>query len=104
MHMSLDDFDRLTPEEFDAVAEAYVKETEAAKRDRWERTRTCAAWAVAPYIKEGADPTKLIPLPWDAETDEEAAAAEGTDKAELTTEQLMERYRAAIETRNGKIN
>ena len=39
IHLSLDDFLRLTPEEFDDIYKAYSDDREAVYRSGWEQTR-----------------------------------------------------------------
>ena len=65
IHLSLDDFLRLTPEEFDDIYKAYSDDREAVYRSGWEQTRILAAIVIAPHVKRPPSPQKLIPLPWD---------------------------------------
>lgn len=65
MGMSLSDFERLTPQEYNAAAEAYGKHQDAADRGSWERMRLLAQIVISPHVKHCPTPEKLIPLPWD---------------------------------------
>ena len=65
IHLSLDDFLCLRPEEFDAVYNASVGDREAEFRSGWEQTRTLASITIAPHVKRAPTPQKLLPLPWD---------------------------------------
>lgn len=65
MGMSLSDFERLTPREFDAACKAYGDHQNAEARGSWERMRHLAYMVIQPHVKKCPPPEKLCPLPWD---------------------------------------
>lgn len=67
IHLSYDDFCKLTPEEFECICEAYRDQRESDYRERWERMRLHAAILMQPHVKKKITPQKLLPLPWEKE-------------------------------------
>ena len=63
--MSLDDFVRLTPDEFEAVAAKISEREDERRRDGWEQARIVAKMAVSPYLKQDMSLEQFMPLPWD---------------------------------------
>lgn len=61
--ISLDDFDRLTPTEWDAVAVETANMEQRREQLAWQRARMTAYAAVSPYTRQPAH--ILFPLPWD---------------------------------------
>lgn len=86
----MQDFDRLRPEEFEAVAEAAVQDREQQMRGEWERMRIAAAISVQPYAKHTISPAELVPLPWD-----KADSPQNTAPEALTDEEIYRRYKQA---------
>lgn len=93
--MSLDDFDRLTPAEFEAIFRRWASGQERAERAGWEQTRAQVMAALAPYTDRRLTPHEVLPLPWDGEP----CAGAASPREELTGEQRAERYRAAVAAR-----
>lgn len=60
IHLSLDDFLRLTPEEFDDIYKAYSDDREAVYRSGREQTRILAAIVIAPHVKRPPSPQELF--------------------------------------------
>lgn len=65
MGLSLDDFCRLTPGEFEAVCKAWHEQREQVTQDNWERMRMSATIGIQPHIKGKITPQKLLPFPWE---------------------------------------
>ena len=65
IHLSLDDFLRLTLDEFNAVYKAYTEDREATYRNAWEQMRLLGTISISPHVKRAPTPQKLIPFPWD---------------------------------------
>lgn len=63
--MRLDDFCRLSPEEFSSVSEAFSHNQEQHVEDSWERMRLLAAITIQPHCKNRIRKEQLVPLPWD---------------------------------------
>lgn len=76
MGMNLDDFVRLTPDEFMACMKAHTEAKEGRARDEWERTRLQTTLLIQPHVSKTLTPEKLFALPWDEhrETPEELEA------------------------------
>lgn len=73
IHMSYEDFCRMTPEEFGQVYKAHADYTGNACKDGWQRMRTLAAITIQPHVKSRVTPRQLLPLPWDTEETGRAA-------------------------------
>lgn len=95
--MGLDDFDRLTPAEFEAIFRRWASGQERADRAGWEQTRAQVMAALAPYSRRRLTPHDVLPLPWDSES--VASAAHVCPREQFTPEQQAERYRAAAAAR-----
>lgn len=63
--MSLNDWEALSPEEFEACWHAHADEMERVERGEWERMRLLATIVVQPHCKSKLTARKLLPLPWD---------------------------------------
>lgn len=87
--LSLDDFCRLTPAEFAAVAKAHAAERESLRRESWERMRLLAAIVVQPHVRKRLTPQQLLPLPWDKPEKREPPVSKETAGKRLG--KLMER-------------
>lgn len=71
MGMRLDDFCRLTFQEFRAACSSYREAEERRERSGWERVRTLSFHFLQPYLKKRCSPMELMPLPWDGDRKEE---------------------------------
>ncbi|MCM1293012.1 MAG: hypothetical protein NC111_06430 [Bacteroides sp.] len=96
IHLQLDDFVRLTVEEFDAIYEAYREDREANYRNTWEQMRTHAAITVSPHVKRSPTPQRLLPLPWDKTKEHRPKA----DDPIISKEEALERFKQRIK-KNG---
>nr|DAN28235.1 MAG TPA: hypothetical protein [Caudoviricetes sp.] len=67
MCMKLDDFVRLTPDEFLACMKAHTDAKENKARDEWQRMRLQTTLLIQPHISKTISPEKLFALPWDEE-------------------------------------
>ena len=67
IHLSYDDFCRLTFIEFEKICKAYNDEADRTFRSSWERMRILAAINIQPYCKSTVSPQKLLKFPWDKE-------------------------------------
>lgn len=65
IHLSYDDFCRLTPDEFNSVCKVYLDQEQAQYKDNWERMRMLACITIQPHVKNKLTPQKLLPLSWD---------------------------------------
>lgn len=65
IHLSYDDFCRLTPDEFNSVCKVYLDQEQSQYKDSWERMRMLACITIQPHVKNKLTPQKLLPLSWD---------------------------------------
>ncbi len=89
--MSLDDFCRLSPDEFAAVCRAYAEAREAEARDGWERMRLLATITIQPHVKRKITARRLLPFPWDNRRPERE------ERPRETREQSLEKLAAVLE-------
>ena len=73
--MTLDDFDRIEPEEFDEVCRAWNR---TQVQDGWERARFLARCCLQPHCKQSLKATDVCRFPWDKEHTDSRPAAEST--------------------------
>ena len=87
IHLSYDDFCRLTPIEFEHIYKEFRDKQDADYKDDWARMRMLAAIVIQPHLKKKVTPQKLLPFPW------EGATKKQRDKAqELTAAESMKRF------------
>ena len=67
VHLAYDDFCRLTPDEFEAVCDAWHDDREHTLHDEWERMRLLATITIQPHVKGKLSPQRLLPFPWEWE-------------------------------------
>lgn len=89
--MSLDDFDRCDPLDLKAILKAWDR----GERDKWERMRILASITIQPWCKGSLSPSKVCPLPWDKESDQE-------EHEILSREEAKERYNRLMQAINGE--
>ena len=92
IHLSFDDFCRLTLTEFNETYKAYQSKQETEYRDEWQRTRMLAAIIIQPHCKKKVTPEKLLPFPWEKD---ETKSLTKEEQDELQAEM------AAINAANG---
>lgn len=88
--MSLDDFCRCTPVEFEHIYKAYSEQAEAEFRDRWERMRLLATIVIQPHVKKKLTAKKLLHLPWDDAVKKEA------NTPQVSKEEALDRFKQLI--------
>ena len=69
MHISPDDFDCMTPEEFAACCEAWRDVEERREKEAWERARIETVYGLYPHMKGNPSPAKVMPFPWDKKSE-----------------------------------
>lgn len=87
MGMCLDDFMRLTPEEFTAVHSSWLERQTHSYRTGMEMMRLHACMCIQPHLKKRLTPQQLLPFDWDGKPD----AAHKANAPQLTKEQQRER-------------
>lgn len=63
--MSLEDFCRLTPDEFYEVSKACHERFEGQERMSWERMRMLATITIQPHLKKKITPERLLKFQWE---------------------------------------
>lgn len=89
--MSLDDFVRLTPDEFEAVAARISEREEERRRDGWEQARIVAKMAISPYLKQDMSLEQFMPLPWDERRRKAKILSKEEDRKRM--EEIVKRVR-----------
>lgn len=65
MGLSVSDFSRMTPTEFNAIYKEWQSRQEDNERGRWERCRWICYYALKPYAKKGLKPEDVLKFGWD---------------------------------------
>ena len=65
MGMNLEDFDSLTPTEFDA---SYNHFERTRIHEKWDQVRFLATASLSPWSKKSLKATDVVRFPWDDET------------------------------------
>ncbi len=87
--LSLDDFCRLTPGEFEAVCKAWRDYEERMMQDSWERMRMNATITIQPHIKGKMTPERLLPFPWEKSKKKAEAPKVSAEEARKRFERLV---------------
>lgn len=90
--MGLEDFERCTPSEFRAIADAWREHRSFVRRESWEEVRTLAWCLLQSMTERRLKMTDVLSFAWDEE-----AAAGGHE--ELPEEDVMGRYAAVMKAR-----
>ncbi len=88
MGLALDDFCRLSPEEFGAVCKAWHENQEALIRGDWERMRMNATITIQPHLKKKVTPRQVLPLPWEGSKKKAEAPKVSAEEARKRFERL----------------
>lgn len=94
--MSMDDFCRCTPSEFRAAWEVWHEMHEQRERGAWERMRMECLCTLQPYSKKNLEAKDIMSFPWDKDSEKKK------EKAEISKEEMMRRYREAKAAANLK--
>jgi hypothetical protein len=86
IHLSYDDFCRLTPVEFEYIYKEYQDKRESDYKDEWGRMRMLAAIVIQPHVKQRVTPGKLLPFPWESPAEQHKKAPE------LTAAESLKRF------------
>lgn len=88
--MSIDDFERCTPTEFNAIHTAWHRAEQLRLQNQWERTRQLCTCMLQPYASQRITPEDVMVFPWDAS----AIAAEAERK--MSDDERKARYERAL--------
>ena len=83
--MRIGDFCQCTPNEFDAICEAYAERRESDYKERWERARLLATIVIQPHLKKKVSPKNLLPFPWEKQSAPKVSAREDLEKLNKLT-------------------
>lgn len=89
MGMSLADFCRCTPSEYEKVWAQWRKREEEKERQAWERTRTQCLCMLQPWSEKRLEARDVMQFPWD-----ENKKGRSEERPE-SRDEIMSRYRAA---------
>lgn len=65
--MSIEDFCRCTPLEFESIYNAWHEHEESVIQEEWERVRLATTILLQPNSKKRLYPKDVMKLPWDTE-------------------------------------
>ena len=88
MHLSLADFEALTPDEWRHACQAWQEHEDSRQRLTWERARWLGARLLQPYCRKSLRPADLGTFPWER--------PETPARPQLSEEQQKERMKAAL--------
>ncbi|MDD7250580.1 MAG: hypothetical protein PUH21_00990 [Prevotellaceae bacterium] len=66
IHLSYDDFCRLTIDEFQEVYNAYYEKERSQYENGWQRMRMLATITIQPHVRSKITPQRLLPFPWES--------------------------------------
>lgn len=87
IHLSFDDFCRLTPVEFEHVYKEFQDKCEVDYKDGWARMRMLATIVIQPHLKKKITPQQLLPFPW-----ENATTKQEESTRQLTAAESLKRF------------
>lgn len=67
--MSVDEFKKLTPDEFEAIHKEWRVRSDSEARGAWERCRWICYYILRPYAKRSLKRTDVMRFDWDAKPD-----------------------------------
>lgn len=94
--MSREDFALCTPDEFQAIYDAWYRREEMEMQRSWEVGRFVAAIAVQPYSKKQVKTTDLILFPWEKKDNGYGAAVSKGTSSEERVKELMGRMNKTV--------
>lgn len=86
--MSLRDFERCTPFEFQSVFDAWSRRVERSEHAEWDRARYMCMCILQPYSKKKLRPTDIVEFPWEKKPESLPEV--------LSKEEQEARYQAAL--------
>lgn len=86
--MSIHDFERCTPFEFQSIFDAWSRRLEGAEHAEWDRIRYLCMCILQPYSKKKLRPMDVVVFPWERKTESQPVV--------LSKEEEEARYQAAL--------
>ena len=90
--MSMDDFSRCTPFEFNSIWEKWNEMHEAEMRGEWERLRYVGMFVLQPYSKKTLKPTDIMRFPWDDKKENDESKTFDAEAKRKRYEEAKKRY------------
>lgn len=91
--MSIDDFDRCTPLEFESICGKWHEARDQAYRTGWDQVRQLACCVLQPYSKKAISPEDVITFSWE-KTDRQPRAPETCEQREAERRRYEELKKA----------
>lgn len=88
--MSLHDFERCTPFEFQSIFDAWSRRLEGAEHAEWDRMRYLCMCILQPYSKKKLRPTDVVVFPWERKS--EPVEVLSKEEQEARYEAALKRY------------
>lgn len=88
--MSLRDFERCTPFEFQSIFDAWSRRLEGAEHAEWDRIRYMCMCILQPYSKKKLRPTDVVVFPWERKS--EPVEVLSKEEQEARYEAALKRY------------
>lgn len=89
--MSMDDFCRCTPSEFQEVFEAWNTLRENQEHTAWERVRMQCLCSLQPYSKKQLSASDIMEFPWEKKAQPSERSAESTEDIKARYEAVKKR-------------
>lgn len=86
--MSLEDFERCTPLEFNEVMLQWRENQERIARAAWDQTRFLATAMLQPYSKKTLKATDIVRFPWDEKKEEVPKGTSSRERMEEVRKRL----------------
>ncbi len=86
--MSLEDFERCTPFEFNEVMLQWRENQERIDRTTWDQTRFLATAMLQPYSKKTLKATDIARFPWDEKKEEVPKGTSSRERMEEVRRRL----------------
>ena len=86
--MSLREYERCTPFEFQSIFDAWSRRLEGEEHTEWDRVRYMCMCILQPYSKKKLRPTDVVVFPWERRTESQPEV--------LSKEEEEARYQAAL--------
>lgn len=88
--MSLRDFERCTPFEFQSIFDAWSRRLDGAEHTEWDRIRYMCMCILQPYSKKKLRPTDVVVFPWERKS--EPVEVLSKEEQEARYEAALKRY------------
>ncbi|MCF0191314.1 MAG: hypothetical protein HUJ96_08645 [Marinilabiliaceae bacterium] len=104
LYMAMDDYVRLTPEEFELCVVTYRRHRDRELRTSWEQIRVLALCSMQPHVRNTLIPQDVLPLPWDNDSQRDSQSDDKSrhqlieELRKMNQERLMAHERKHIDS------